>query len=149
LCLCKRRVEVAGARVGVRPAQHTASGVVRVAVARMSECALESIVEERVESGWNVGVAAFWAADPAEGALMQPCSAPSGGVDSVQRPSPTVEAWSEACSKGRSQVDDRFLWRAAAHGEKTGDARNVAFMREEFGSWVAWALRRHGYKARM
>jgi hypothetical protein len=29
------------------------------------------------------------------------------------------------------------------------DARNVAFVREEFGSWVAWALRRHGYKARM
>jgi hypothetical protein len=65
LCLCKRRVEVAGARVGVRPAQHAASRVICVAVVRMSGRALESIVEERVESGWNVGVAAFWAADPA------------------------------------------------------------------------------------
>jgi hypothetical protein len=86
----------------------------------MSGRALESIVEERVESGWNVGVATFWAADPAEGALMQPCSAPSGGVDLVQQPSLAAEAWGEACSKGRSQVDDRFLWRAAAHGKKTG-----------------------------
>jgi hypothetical protein len=57
-------------------------------VARMFGRALESIVEERVESSWN----------------------------------------------------DRFLWRAVAHGEKTGDARNVAFVCEEFGSWVAWAL---------
>jgi hypothetical protein len=65
LCLCKHHVEVAGARVGVRPAQHAAPGVVCVAVARMSGRALESIVEERVESGWNIGVAVFWAADPA------------------------------------------------------------------------------------
>jgi hypothetical protein len=41
-----------------------------------------------------------------EGELMQSCSTPSGGVDPVQQPSPAAEAWGEACSKGRSQVDD-------------------------------------------
>jgi hypothetical protein len=51
---------------------------------------------------------------------MQPCSVPSGGVNPVQQPSPAAEAWGEACSKGRSQVDDRFLWGAVAHGKKTG-----------------------------
>jgi hypothetical protein len=89
-------------------------------VARMSGRALESIVEERVESGWNVGVAAFWAADPAGRSADAAVFYASGGVDPVQRPSPAAEAWGEACSKGRSQVDDRFLWRAAAHGKKTG-----------------------------
>jgi hypothetical protein len=72
---------------------------------------------------------------------VQPRSAPSGGVDPVQWPSPrctTAEAWGEACSKGHSQVDDQFLWRVAARGEKTGDARNIALVHEEFGSWVAW-----------
>jgi hypothetical protein len=86
------------------------------------------------------------------GALVRQRSAPSGGVDPVQQPNPrctAAEAWGEVCSKGRSQVDDRFLWRATARGEKPGDAWNVVFVHEEFGSWVAWALRRHGYKSQM
>jgi hypothetical protein len=57
-----------------------------------------------------------------EGALMQPCSAPSGGDDPVQRPSPAAEVWSDTCGKRHSQEDDQVSWRAAARGEKTGDA---------------------------
>jgi hypothetical protein len=64
-----------------------------------------------------------------------------------------MEAWGDTCSNGHSQAEDRFSWRAAAHGEKTGDVRTSHSCTRSsiFGMCVCvgGGCVCHGYKAQM
>jgi hypothetical protein len=100
----------------------------------MSGRALESIVEERVESGWSVGVAAFWAADPtgrsADAAVF--CAKWRSRSGSTAKSS--SGGLGRSMQQGAQSSGRLILVESCGSWQEDRDAWNVAFIHEEFGS---------------